>query len=171
MTLTEPISDQVPGSYDLAWNDVLRQRIIDRIAAVLDTQLTAKVGVQVIRSPITLYLPGYDPVQPALVLLDAGNTDYANNRQISAIPALLIDVASSAAPAQESEMKPAAYAQTGVPEYWIVRPLECDLLIYSRPDPVLEIYTQLTVIAPDGEVRSPTLPFRATMASFFATDR
>jgi len=171
MTLTEPISDHVSGSYDLAWNNVLRQRIIDRIALALDTQLPAKVGVQVIRSPITLCLPGYDPVQPALVLLDAGNTDYANTRQISAIPTLLIDVSSSAVPVQESEMKLATYAQAGVPEYWIVRPLERDLLIYSRPDPVLEIYTQLTVIAPDGEVRSPTLPFRAAVASFFAADR
>jgi Uma2 family endonuclease len=105
------------------------------------------------------------------VLLDAGNTDYANDRQISAIPALLIDVSASAVPAQESERKLVAYAQARVPEYWIVRPLERDLLIYSRPDPVLEIYTQLTVIAPDGEVRSPTLPFRAAVASFFAADK
>jgi Uma2 family endonuclease len=171
MTLIEPISDHVPGSYDLARNDVVRQQIVDRIALALDAQLTAKVGVQVVRSPITLCLPDYDPVQPALVLLDAGNTDYANDRQISAIPALLIDVSASAVPAQESERKLVAYAQARVPEYWIVRPLERDLLIYSRPDPVLEIYTQLTVIAPDGEVRSPTLPFRAAVASFFAADK
>lgn len=171
MTLIEPISDHVPGSYDIARNDVVRQQIVDRIALALDAQLTAKVGVQVVRSPITLCLPGCDPVQPALVLLHAGSTDYANDRQISAIPALLIDVSSSAVPAQENERKLAAYAQAGVPEYWIARPLERDLLIYSRPDPLLEIYTQLTVIAPDGAVRSPTLPFRAAVASFFAADK
>ncbi len=168
MTLLEPISDHVPVSHDAVWNDAVWQQIVDRIARALDAQLAAKDAIQVVRSPVVLCMPGYDPVQPALLLLRAGS--HSNQRQVCDIPALLVEVCPVVAPAPDSETEPAVYAQAGVPEYWIVRPVERDLLIYSRPDPVLEIYTQLTVIAPDGEVRSPTLPFRATMASFFAAD-
>ena len=64
--------------------------------------------------------------------------------------------------------KRAAYARAGVPEYWILRPTERDVLVHWEPEPATGLYLQVRHSAPEGELVSPTLPFRAPVAAFFA---
>ncbi len=64
-------------------------------------------------------------------------------------------------------IKRTAYAQAGVPEYWVFRPRERDVLVHSDPEPATGLYLQVTHIPPDGELVSPTLPFRTPVSSFF----
>jgi Uma2 family endonuclease len=59
------------------------------------------------------------------------------------------------------------YARAGVPEYWAARPVQRDLVLHSEPDLLTGEYRRVLIIPPDGELVSPTLPFRAPVASFF----
>ncbi len=113
-------------------------------------------------SPIGLFMPGCDPVQPDLLVIRAAD------RSIEGVPALLVEVLSPSNPEQDLVVKRACYARAGVPEYWIIRPTERDILVHHQPEPATGQYTQISRIAPEEELVSPTLPFRAPAAAFFA---
>jgi Uma2 family endonuclease len=61
-----------------------------------------------------------------------------------------------------------AYARAGVPECWIVRPAQRDVLVCTQPNAALGDYAQTDHALPEGELVSPTLPFRTTVAGLFA---
>jgi Uma2 family endonuclease len=84
------------------------------------------------------------------------------------VPALLIEVLSPSNPEKDTHTKRAAYARAGVPEYWIVRPQQRDVLLCTQPDSALGDYTQTHLVPLDGELVSPTLPIQAAVAGFFA---
>ena len=119
-------------------------------------------------SPIGVFMPGCDAVQPDLLVVCQEELGIFRDRRIYGVPALLIEVLSPSNPEQDMEVKRDAYARAGVPEYWVVRPAERDMLVCSQPDTRLGVYTRIDSIPPGGEVVSPTLPFRASIASFFA---
>ncbi len=119
-------------------------------------------------APIGVVMPSADPVQPDIVVVLAAQDDIITDRRIVGVPALLVEILSPSNAAYGLTVKAEVYARAGVPEYWIVRPAERDLLLHSRPEPATGRYLQVDHIAPDGEVHSPTLPFRAPLAPFFA---
>ncbi|MCX7791525.1 MAG: Uma2 family endonuclease [Chloroflexaceae bacterium] len=91
-----------------------------------------------------------------------------HDRRVHGVPALIVEVLSPSNPAQDLVVKRGAYARAGLPEYWLMRPVERDVLVLSAPDPAAGDYRQETRVAPDGELISPTLPFKAPIAAFFA---
>ena len=111
---------------------------------------------------------GCDPVQPDILVVRMQDLAIFRERRIFGVPALLVEVLSPSNAEQDTEIKLRAYAHAGVPEYWIVRPAERDMLVYSQPDQLLGNYTQCDIIPADGELVSPTLPFRSTIVPFFA---
>lgn len=119
-------------------------------------------------SPIGLLMPGCDPVQSDIVVVRHDDRGMIYDRRINGVPALIVEVLSPSNAEKDTEIKRAAYARAGLPEYWIVRPAERDLLLLSRPDQASGLYLQTANVAPDGELISPTLPFRAPVARFFA---
>jgi Uma2 family endonuclease len=119
-------------------------------------------------APIGLFMPGCDPVQPDLLFIRAADLGMLRDQHIFGVPALLIEVLSPSNSRQDTEIKLAAYARAGVPEYWIARPAERDVIVHSDPDLATGRYRRVQHIPSDGELISPTLPFRATVASFFA---
>ena len=80
----------------------------------------------------------------------------------------MIEVLSPAWPELDTHIKRGAYARAGVPEYWIVRPANRDVLICSQPDENLGDYVQTRPVKPDEELISATLPLRFTIADLFA---
>ena len=90
-----------------------------------------------------------------------------DDRRVNGVPALIVEVLSPSNAEYDQGIKRAAYARAGVPEYWIVRPAERDILVHSRPDRGTAQYQTITHVSPDGELVSPTLPFRAPIATFF----
>ena len=144
------------------------QWIASRIICALQAQLE-DTGVGIVAfAPIGLLMPGCDPVQPDIVVVGRKDLSIIHDRRINGVPALIVEVLSSSNPTQDMVVKRGAYARAGLPEYWIVRPVERDVLVLSRPDPAAGDYRQETRVAPDGELSSPTLPFRAAIATFFA---
>jgi Uma2 family endonuclease len=146
----------------------LHQWIVRQAARLLMRQICEPgIGV-VFWSPIGLFMPGCDPVQPDLLVIHAADRGIVGERGIEGVPALLIEVLSPSNPEQDLVVKRACYARAGVPEYWIIWPKEWDILVHHQPEPATGQYTQISRIAPDEELVSPTLPFRAPVAAFFA---
>ena len=142
---------------------ILRQIIRILYAQIDDTN----IGIT-FWSPMGVFMPGCDPVQPDLLVIRTSDLSIIHDRRVYGVPALLIEVLSPSNAEKDTEIKRKAYAQAGVPEYWIVRPATRDVLVYTDPDDALGDYVQSQRVAPDAELVSPTLPVRAQIASFFA---
>jgi Uma2 family endonuclease len=142
--------------------------VIRKIVLALVQQIDQpQIGVT-LWAPIGLFMPGCDPVQPDILVVRSEDLAMFRDRRIHGVPALLIEVLSPSNSEQDTDIKLGAYARAGVPEYWIVRPAERDVLVYSQPNPRLSNYAQCDHVAAGGELASPTLPFRSTIAEFFA---
>ncbi len=120
-------------------------------------------GGLVINAPIGPVMPGADPAQPDLLYLRA-----ADLGAIHDVPALVVEILSPSNPELDLVVKRAIYAGSGVPEYWIFRPVTRDALILSDPDPARRTYRRETLAPADGDLVSPTLPRRRAVATFFA---
>jgi Uma2 family endonuclease len=144
------------------------QWIVRQIFLALHQQIDNRgIGITLF-SPIGLFMPGCDPVQPDIVVIRTADLDIIHHGKIEGIPALLIEVLSPSNAEQDTRIKRGAYARAGVPEYWIVRPASRDVLVCSQPDPAFGDYTQVDHVASDTELTSPTLPIQAKVAGFFA---
>lgn len=144
------------------------QWIIRQIARALFTQIDDRQIGTTLWSPIGVFMPGCDPVQPDLFVVRTEQLGMIHDRRVYGVPALMVEVLSPSNPEQDLEVKRDAYVLAGVPEYWVVRPAERDVLVFSHPDSVLGIFTRVDTIAPTDDLISPTLPFRAAVAGFFA---
>jgi len=144
------------------------QWIIRNIARVFFSQIDdAEIGVT-LWSPIGLFMPECDPVQPDVLVIRTEDLDIVTANGIEGIPALLIEILSPGNPDTDTAVKRKAYAHAGVPEYWIVRPATRDVLVLSAPDPALGDYTSSALVAAEADLVSPTLPIRTSVARFFA---
>jgi Uma2 family endonuclease len=119
-------------------------------------------------SPIGVFMPGCDPVQPDLVVIRAADMSIIHDARINGVPTILAEVLSPSNPRYDLETKRKAYAKAGVPEYVIFRPATRDVMVCSQPDESLGDYGHTELIASDGQVHLATLPFRANVADFFA---
>jgi Uma2 family endonuclease len=144
------------------------QWIVRRLDRFVGMPLEDQDLAYVFTAPIGLLMPGCDPVQPDFVVVRKTNGAIIHNRRIRGVPDLIAEVLSPSNAEQDTKTKRAAYAQAGVPEYWIVRPDSRDVLRYSQPDVLLGDYTQATLIEPAAELVSATLPARVLVANLFA---
>ncbi len=147
----------------------IHQWIIRNIFLALYEQIDDP-GVSVtLWSPIGLFMPECDPVQPDLLVIRTEDLDIITADGIEGIPALLIEILSPGNPDTDTDVKRKAYAHAGVPEYWIVRPATRDVLVLSAPDPMLGDYTSSALVEAEADLVSPTLPIRTPVARFFAS--
>jgi Uma2 family endonuclease len=144
------------------------QWIVSRITRVLQTQIEDPGIGLVAFSPIGLLMPGCDPVQPDIVVVRSDERGMIYDRRINGVPALIVEVLSPGNAEKDTAIKRAAYARAGLPEYWIVRPSERDVLVLAQPDAALGDYLHTVAFAQSQELISPTLPVRAAVAGFFA---
>ncbi len=146
----------------------IHQWIIRNIFLALYEQIDDP-GVSVtLWSPIGLFMPECDPVQPDLLVIRMEDLDIVTADGIEGIPALLIEILSPGNPDTDTDVKRKAYAHAGVPEYWIVRPATRDVLVLSAPDPALGDYTSSALVEAEADLVSPTLPISVSVARFFA---
>lgn len=144
------------------------QWIIRQIFLAFYAQIDSKGIGLTMWSPLGVFMPGCDPVQPDLLVIAAADRDIIRQRHVEGVPALLVEVLSPGTASTDSEIKRKAYARAGVPEYWIVRPAQRDVLVFAQPDAALGDYRQSQPFAANSELVSATLPVRVPVASFFA---
>ena len=96
------------------------------------------------------------------------NAAIIRDRRIRGVPDLIAEVLSPGNAEQDTKIKRAAYAQAGVPEYWIVRPDTREILRCSQPDATLGDYTETALLGSSSELLAATLPIRLNVADLFA---
>lgn len=144
------------------------QWIVSRITRMLQTQIEDTGAGIVAFAPIGLLMPGCDPVQPDIIVVRSEDRGMIHDRRINGVPALIVEVLSPSNAEKDTAIRRAVYARAGLPEYWIVRPAERDVIVLNRPDLASGLYLQSLNVGPAEELHSPTLPFRAAIAGFFA---
>jgi Uma2 family endonuclease len=118
-------------------------------------------------APIGLFMPGAEAVQPDLLVVRAEDRDIIRDRRVQGIPALIVEILSPSSADLDLVIKRAIYAKAGVPELWIFRPAERDVLVHTEPDVVSGAYRRIVQIRPDDELVSPTLPVRFPVATIY----
>jgi len=76
-------------------------------------------GHEVFAAPTDLDLPGGQRVQPDLVVTPVRG---ANDRRLELPVLLVVEIVSPGSRTNDRVTKPAAYAEAGIPAYWIVDP-------------------------------------------------
>ena len=147
---------------------LFHQWVIHQLARLLFPLIEdAHLGT-VLWSPIGVFMPGCDPVQPDLLVVRTGDSHVFRNGRVEGVPALIVEVQSLSNPTHDSRTKREAYARAGVPEYWIVRPATRDVLVCSAPDAGLADYSHSRTFGEHDQLTSATLPVRFLVGSLFA---
>jgi Uma2 family endonuclease len=146
----------------------VHQWIIRQIFLALYPQIDQSGVGLTIWSPIGVFMPQCDPVQPDLLVIHTTALGIIHDRRIDGVPALIIEVLSPGNAEKDTDTKRKAYARAGLPEYWIVRPANRDVLVYTDPDMALGDYSLSQKVMPHDELVSPTLPIRTAISAFFA---
>jgi Uma2 family endonuclease len=89
----------------------------------------------VIFSPVGLFMPNSEPVQPDLVIIRQENSDIIQDRRIRGVPDLIVEVLSPGNADYDEKTKLQAYANAGVPEYVVIDPAARALRLYRLDAP------------------------------------
>lgn len=119
-------------------------------------------------APVGVFMPGCDPVQPDFVLVRAERLSIINDGYVNGRPDLIAEILSPSNPSQDTVVKRRAYARAGVPEYWIIRPGQRDVIVCWQPDEGIGDFAQEMIVAKDDDLISPTLPVQFGVAALFA---
>lgn len=143
------------------------QWIVQQLFLELHAQITRPKRGVVFIAPIGVLMPGCDPVQPDLVAVPADDLGIIAERRIRGVPALLVEVLSPTNAETDTEIKRKVYARAGVQEYWIVRPTEHDVLVYTQPDATLADYTHVDRVPPGGTLTGASFSVQLPIAALF----
>jgi Uma2 family endonuclease len=111
------------------------QWIVQRLARFLGIPAENQGLAFTAISRFAVILPGCDPVQPDFVLVLAARASIIRDRRIFGVPDLIIEVISPGSVAFDEQVKLAAYAAAGVPEYATIDPAARTLNLYRLEAP------------------------------------
>jgi Uma2 family endonuclease len=144
------------------------QWITNCLARKFFAQIQDKSAGIILWTPVGLFMPGTDPVQPDIMILKPEDKGLIAAGKLATIPLLIVEILSPSNADHDLVTKRNAYAHADVPEYWILRPTEQDVLVHSDPEPTTGLYRQVRRIAPDADLVAATLPFRTPVRDLFA---
>lgn len=103
---------------------------------------------------VDLLFPDGQYVSPDLLYLPATRRHGATKRGVEAVPDLVVEVLSPESAATDQVRKRRAYAELGVPEYWVVDPFRRVIWLYdlTRPGGEPERLDDRLVWQPVGDV-------------------
>ena len=147
---------------------LFHQWISRRILFLLAAQVDDRGRGTTLYAPVGVFMPNCQPVAPDLFVVLTKDRAIMRDGSVEGVPALIVEILSPSHLELDLRTKREAYARAGVPEYWIVRPATRDVLVCCKPDASLGDFAQANLVPADGVLQSPTLPFEATVAGFFA---
>jgi Uma2 family endonuclease len=96
----------------------------------LYTQIEITKRGRIFNAPTDVELSEHDIVQPDLIVVMNDKRQIITPRSIQGIPDLCIEILSASNPNHDRVLKLEMYRRCGVPEYWIVDPLEESIDVY-----------------------------------------
>lgn len=133
-----------------SWDHML---IITNLVLMLGP-LVRSLGGQIGGTPVDVFFPGADPVEPDVLIILPGSRAVGRGRGVQGPPDLLIEVLSPSTRGHDLLTKRALYGRAGVREYWIVDPGQQTVEVLSLAADSLHS-TQLA--SGDEDVVSPVL--------------
>jgi Uma2 family endonuclease len=103
--------------------NLTHQTLSRRIQFQLYTQIELANRGVVFNAPVDVQLSEFDIVQPDLVVVLARNKGILTDPKIDGVPDLVIEILSPTNPQHDRNLKKQLYLRGGVPEYWIVDPM------------------------------------------------
>jgi Uma2 family endonuclease len=82
-------------------------------------------------SPIGVFMPDCQPVQPDFVVVLKQHAHIIRDRRIYGVPDLIVEVISPGSRDYDEDVKKTAYEQAGVPEYVVIDPEVRQLRLYT----------------------------------------
>lgn len=132
-------------------------------------ELTAFVRGQgigdVFTGPVDVRLSVHDVVVPDIIYISAERSAIFGEQSVQGPPDLIVEVLSRSTRARDTTQKLRLYAQTGVPEYWIVDPETSAITVYG----LVQAGSYEPIEPIDGKVRSRVVSgFGLDAAKLFA---
>jgi Uma2 family endonuclease len=98
------------------------QRILRRLAVVLDEFTASHHLGEVFLAPYDVVLSNYDVVQPDILFVSNERARFITAANIQGAPDLVVEILSPATEQYDRGYKRTLYARHGVREYWIIDP-------------------------------------------------
>lgn len=150
-TLAELIDGEIlmgPGPF------IHHQRIVFRLAKILDSFVAERKLGEVLVAPIDVHLPSGDIVEPDIVFVFTANSAILQD-WIRGVPDLVVEVLSANRVERDRIIKRELYARNRLPEYWIVDPEAKAIEIFSLAG---DTYEPNGYVQSDEIMESPLLP-------------
>ncbi|MBI5667241.1 MAG: Uma2 family endonuclease [Chloroflexi bacterium] len=110
---------------------VFHQYILMQFVRFVGVPAIEQGRAQVFFSPIGVFMPGCEPVQPDLVIVLQQRAAIIHDRRIYGVPDLIVEVISPGSRDYDEDVKLKAYAAAGVPEYAVIDPEARQLRLYA----------------------------------------
>jgi Uma2 family endonuclease len=135
---------------------ILRHQVVAlRLWRILD-DYASETGGLAVASPIDIVFSDYDVVQPDIVLLSAESLRSVSlDKPIRRSPDLAVEVLSPSTASNDRGRKMRMFQRYGVPEYWIVDPIEETIEIYRLTELA---YESVATVSGSETMRSAVLP-------------
>ena len=106
------------------------QKVVLRLAQLLDAVVPS--GLHVCVSPLDVYLPTGDILQPDVLVVD--DAAIVDDKVQGGVPLLAVEVLSPSSRRRDVGDKLTAYRDAGVPSYWVVDPISPRLRVWDLRD-------------------------------------
>jgi len=149
----EPRCELIYGRFYLMTSPVPIHQIVGSVLWRWLDDLALARGGQAFMAPLDITLADHSVVQPDILYRVKKASPAELKRGLAGIPDLLIEVLSPSGVRRDRGLKLPLYAETGVPEYWIVDPVERQI------DFLIQRGGHFEVVTPEDNLyRSPRLP-------------
>jgi Uma2 family endonuclease len=122
----EPLTVPPPGIH--------HQRAVLKLAAMLLEKLENKGLGTILGAPCNVMLTPWDIVRPDILFVRSERTGIIGDQIVLGSPDLVIEILAEQTKERDRRDKRKIYAESGIPEYWIVDPEEesVEILIWSE---------------------------------------
>ena len=103
---------------------VRHQRILRRLLVALDRHLASHDAGEVLVAPVGVKLSDDQVVEPDLVVVLSAHQSRIGTQVLEGPPDLVVEILSPGTASRDLGPKKALYEAHGIPEYWVVDPLE-----------------------------------------------
>ena len=131
------------------------QMVVLELATILKEFVERHRLGRVFISPIDVVLSEHDVLQPDILFISTERLHIVGERNLQGAPDLVIEVLSPSTTNRDRVLKSSRYLRFGVPEYWIVDPVEWTIEVMRAGQTefdTLRVYTEGTF------AESPTFP-------------